>query len=136
MPPMPPWTAMAAPERPAIRLWLSLVGIPNIEAATLYTTIENNAAHKATRAWSVLPPKSTILLMVEATELLMCVMTRTPRKLNTALIQMAWRTFMLRVPIQVAMAFGASVHPFTKMTPRVNATVTSITGFEITAWQK
>src|SRR5699024_496057 len=50
MPPIPPCTAIAAPERPAIRLWLSLVGMPNTDAATLYTTMENSAAHKATRA--------------------------------------------------------------------------------------
>ena len=35
MPPTPFWMAMAAPERPAIKLWLSLVGMPNMEAATL-----------------------------------------------------------------------------------------------------
>ena len=34
-PSMPPWMAMAAPVRPAMRLWLSLVGMPNTEAATL-----------------------------------------------------------------------------------------------------
>ena len=42
--------AMAAPVRPAMRLWLSLVGIPKMEAPTLYTTIENNAAQSATNA--------------------------------------------------------------------------------------
>ena len=53
-------------------------------APTLYTTMENRAAHRAIRASWVSPPKSTILLMVEATELLMWVMMSTPRKLNTA----------------------------------------------------
>ena len=133
---MPPCTAIAAPESPAIRLWLSLVGIPNTEAATLYTTMEKSAAHSATSDSCVSPPKSTMLLMVDATELLMCVITRTPRKLNTALIQIACRTFILRVPIQVAIAFGASVHPLTKITPSVRTTVTSITGFAIISWQK
>ena len=35
MPPMPSWMAMAAPERPAIRLWLSDVGMPSSDAPTL-----------------------------------------------------------------------------------------------------
>ena len=133
MPPTPPCTAIAAPDRPAIRLWLSLVGIPNTDAATLYTTMENSAAHKATRAISVSPPKSTILLMVDATELLIWVITSTPRKLNTALIQIAERTFIHRVAIHVAIAFGASVHPFTKITPRVSNTVIVKTGFDNTS---
>ena len=34
-PARPPWMAMAAPVRPAIRLWLSEVGMPKTEAATL-----------------------------------------------------------------------------------------------------
>ena len=124
--------AIAAPVRPAIRLWLSLVGMPKRAAPTLYTTMENRAAHRAIRASWVLPPKSTILLMVEATELLMWVMMSTPRKLNTALVRMAARTLMHRVAMQVAMALGASVHPLTKMTPSVSRTVTSMAGLEKT----
>ena len=114
---------MAAPDRPAIRLWLSLVGMPKMEAPTLYTTMDSRDAHRAMRALDVSAPKSTMLLMVEATELLIWVMTKTPRKLNTALIQMAWRTSRQRVVTQVAMALGASVQPLTKMTPRVKTTV-------------
>ena len=127
--------AIAAPVRPAIRLWLSLVGMPNTEAATLYTTMENKAAHSAISAASVWPPKSTMLLIVEATELLILVITSTPRKLNTALIMIAVLTFRHRVAMQVAMAFGASVQPFTNITPSVSATVTRRTGFENTCWQ-
>ena len=111
-----------------MRLWLSLVGMPKIEAPTLYTTMENSAAHSATRASRVSPPKSTILLMVEATELLILVITNTPRKLNAALIRIAARTFIQRVVTQVAMAFGASVQPLTKITPSVSATVIRRTG--------
>src|SRR5699024_8024695 len=70
IPPIPPWIAIAAPERPAIRLWLSLVGIPKTDAATLYTTIDTSAAQSAIIASCVLSPKSTMLLIVEATELL------------------------------------------------------------------
>jgi hypothetical protein len=36
---------------------------------------------------------------------------------------------MDRVETQVAMAFGASVHPFTKITPKVRRVVTKKTGF-------
>ena len=70
IPPIPPWIAIAAPESPAIRLWLSLVGIPNTDAATLYTTIDTSAAQSAISASWVLFPKSTMLLIVDATELL------------------------------------------------------------------
>lgn len=35
MPPMPSWMAMAAPKKPAIRLWLSDVGMPSSDAPTL-----------------------------------------------------------------------------------------------------
>ena len=97
--------------------------------------MENRAAHRAIRASWVLPPKSTILLMVEATELLMWVMMSTPRKLNTALVRMAARTLMHRVAMQVAMALGASVQPFTSSTPRVRSTDRARAGFS-TAWAK
>src|SRR5699024_9359463 len=127
---------MAAPDRPAIRLWLSLVGIPNTEAATLYTTMENNAAHRAISASFVSPPKSTMLLMVDATALLIFVITSTPRKLNTALIMIAVRTFRHRVAMHVAIAFSASVQQFTNITPSVSSTVIIRTGFENTCSQK
>ena len=68
--------------------------------------------------------------MVKATELLMCVIISTPRKLKTALSIMADLAFMQRVPMQVAIAFGASVHPLTKITPSVSSTVINKTGLE------
>ena len=79
----------------------------------------------------MLPPKSTILLIVDATELLICVMMNTPRKLKRALIQMALRIRIQWVVTQVAMALGASVQPLTKMTPRVSSTVISSTGLDV-----
>src|SRR5699024_10591602 len=136
IPPIPLCIAMAAPDSPAIRLWLSLVGIPNMEAATLYTTIENRAAQSAIKATFVSPTKSTILLIVDATALLICVISSTPRKLNTALIMMAVLTLRHLVAIHVAIAFGASVQPFTKITPSVSRTVTIRTGLEKTCSQK
>ena len=98
--------------------------------------MENRAAHRAICASWVLLPKSTMLLMVEATALLMWVMMSTPRKLKTALVIMAFRAPRQRVVMQVAMALGASVQPLTKMTPRVRRTVTSMTGFVEIACKK
>ena len=98
--------------------------------------MENKAAHKAMSASRVLPPKFTILLMVDATELLIWVIMNTPKKLNRALIQMALRTPMHRVVTQVAMALGASVQPLTKMTPSVRSTVMSSTGLDTACCKK
>ena len=83
-------------------------------------------------AMCVFAPKSTMFEMVEATEELTIVMSSTPRKLNTALMMIAGRMLMLRVVTAVAMAFGASVQPLTKMTPRVSRTVTARIGFVMT----
>ena len=98
--------------------------------------MDNNAAHNAISASSVWFPKSTILLIVDATELLICVITKTPRKLNTALIMIAARTGIHLVATQVAIAFGASVQPFTKITPRVSRTVINSIGLLIISCQK
>jgi len=77
-----------------------------------------------------------MLLIVDATELLICVITKTPRKLNPALIRIAALTGIHLVATQVAMAFGASVQPFTKITPNVRTTVINSTGFLTTSCQK
>ena len=77
-----------------------------------------------------------MLLMVDATELLIFVITNTPRKLNTALMIIAVRTFMQRVVTQVAMALGASVQPLTKITPSVSATVMRRTGLPAISLRK
>ena len=98
--------------------------------------MEKSAAHSAISAMVVSPPKSTILLMVEATLALIWVMIRTPKKLQMALMIMADRTRMHRVVTQVAMELGASVQPLTKMTPNVRATVIAKPGFEVTCWRK
>ena len=91
--------------------------------------MDKRAAHRAINAFWVLSPKSTMLLIVEATELLICVMMKTPRKLKKALMRMAFLALKQRVVTQVAMALGASVHPFTKITPRVKMVVTRRAGF-------
>jgi len=51
------------------------------------------------------------------------VIIKTPRKLNTAARKIADDGLRDLVETQVAIAFGASVQPFTKMTPRVSITV-------------
>ena len=56
----PAW-ATAAPERPAARAWLSLVGMPNHQAAVAHATMATSAAHSAVSASAVLPPNSTML---------------------------------------------------------------------------
>ena len=61
MPAKPPCSAMAAPDSPAIRAWLSLVGMPNHQAAVAHATMATSAAHSAVSASAVLPPKSTML---------------------------------------------------------------------------
>jgi hypothetical protein len=67
--------------------------------------------------------------IVWATVAFNTVMISTPKKLKTAAIHIALRTSIDRVETQVAMAFGASVQPFTKITPNVSTVVAKKTGF-------
>jgi len=69
--------------------------------------------------------------MVSATLELMVVITKTPRKLKIAAMMIALFGFIERVEIQVAMAFGASVHPLTVIVPRVSITVITRGGLVI-----
>ena len=55
-------------------------------------------------------------------------MTSRPTKLQIAAMMMAWRGFMARVDTTVAMALGASVAPFTMMTPILRRATTSKRG--------
>jgi hypothetical protein len=61
------------------------------------------------------------------------VITKTPKKFITEARMIAPRTEMARVEIAVAIALGASVHPFTKITPIVRITVTASNGFDATS---
>jgi hypothetical protein len=58
-------------------------------------------------------------------------MTRTPIKLKIAAIITAALGPIDRVETQVAIAFGASVHPFTKITPSTRIVVINKAGLEI-----
>lgn len=120
--------AIAAPVSPAISAWLSLVGIPNAHASTAHNTIADIAAESAICASCAFAPKSTILYIVSATRGERSVITSTPRKLHAAAIRIAARGRTARVVTQVAMAFGASVQPFTKITPSVKRVVTHSAG--------
>src|SRR5690606_16606507 len=111
----------------AISAWDSLVGIPNAHAAVAHTTMANKAAQSATKAF-LLSPKLTILDMVSATALFTIVIIRTPKKLNTDAIIIAFLGEIALVDTQVAIALGASVHPLTKITPSINTTVINNAG--------
>lgn len=74
--------------------------------------------------------------MVCATVALSSVITNTPRKLKIAAIKIAARGPMDRVEMQVAIAFGASVQPLTRITPNVSATVTISAGLDVNRVRK
>jgi len=57
-------------------------------------------------------------------------MTKTPRKLKIAAIKIASPGFIDLVDTQVAMALGASVQPFTKITPRTSVAVINRVGLD------
>ena len=131
MPEKLPCIATAAPVIPAMSAWLSLVGIPKYHAATAQMTIADIAAQSAISDRRASFPKSAMLYMVMATEALIAVITRTPKKLNIAAMTIALRTPIARVETQVAIAFGASVHPFTRITPSVSSADTASIGFSV-----
>jgi len=69
-----------------------------------------------------------MLLIVDATDAFIFVIIKTPAKLKIALIIIAARAERQRVVMHVAIAFGASVQPLTKITPKVKMTVMKRTG--------
>ena len=62
--------------------------------------------------------------------------SKSPRKLNTAAMIMACRGFMALVETAVAMALGASVAPFTMITPILSRVTTRRMGFCISSERK
>ena len=131
MPLIPCCIAIAAPDSPAIRLWLSLVGMPREEAAALYYNDGEQRRTQGDQCVSGIGSKIHHVAYGSRDRAVDFVMTRTPRKLKTALIQIAVRSLKHPVVIHVAIALGASVHPLTKMTPSVSRTVSSKMGFGI-----
>ena len=53
---------------------------------------------------------------------------RTPKKLKKAAIKIAALGLIQRVEMQVAIAFGASVHPLMKITPKTKIDATTSIG--------
>ena len=102
-------------------------GNPEVQAAPAHKTMAMSAAQRATRPSPPLP-KSTILVMVTATDLLTRVMTRTP-KIHERRHDQAVRGVIDLVETTVAMALGASVQPFTNTTLMVRMMVISSAGF-------
>ena len=132
---MPFCIAIAEPDIPAISAWLSLVGIPNHHASTAQNTIANIAAVRAVSAACELLPKSTILYIVSTTVELIRVISNTPRKLNIAANNIDFLGESDLVETQVAIAFGASVQPFTSITPNINEVIINNFGFAIISFK-
>ncbi len=63
-------------------------------------------------------------------------MATSPMKLPAAAMRMAGVGRMARLPTTVAMALGASVAPFTTMTPMLSSVTTSKMGFCINSERK
>ena len=123
IPPKPFCSAMAAPDKPAISAWLSLVGIPKAQDKVAHMIIAVIAAQSAVIELLVFLSKFTIFFIVKATFAFNRVMVITPRKLKKADINIALLIFIHLVATQVAIEFGASVHPFTNITPKVSKNV-------------
>jgi hypothetical protein len=104
------------------------VVIPKYHASTAHRTIENIAPESAIILIPSSVPKSTIFITVPVTEAPALPEISTPRKLKIADIKIALPTVKQRVVTQVAMALGASVKPFTKITPRVRAKDVIVSG--------
>lgn len=111
-----PCRAREAPAKEAIMAWLSLEGIPKYQATTPKMIIEAKEAQNAHMPKEPSNPASEKIH--SATEEFTTEMIKTPPKLHTAESRQA--LFIETAPEQTddAMAFGASVKPFTKMTPR------------------
>lgn len=128
IPANPLFRAIALPERPATRAWLSLVGMPKYQAATAHRTIEKSAAASAVSTFSGLSPKLTILIIVSVTAELILLITNTPAKFKIADNKTAFFNERQRVVMHVATEFGASVKPFTYITAKVSISVVMLKG--------
>jgi hypothetical protein len=86
------------------------------------------AAMSATSALWESEPKSTMVKMVCATAGEIAETTNNPTKLHMAAIKIACFGLIERVETAVAIAFGASVAPFTMITPMLSSVITAING--------
>ena len=131
-----PCRAMAAPVSPAMSEWLWLVGMPKNHATVPHTMMATMAAMSAMSDCCASPPKSTMLNMVWATAAVTSDTRSRPKKLQTAAMRMAALGFMARVETTVAMALGASVAPFTTMTPILSRVTATKTGLDASSAKK
>lgn len=111
-----PCRAREAPAKEAIMAWLSLEGIPKYQATTPKIIIEAKDAQNA--QIPNVPSNPAREKTHSATEEFTTEIRKTPPKLHTAEIRHALFIEMAPEQTDDAMAFGASVKPFTKMTPR------------------
>ncbi len=133
-----PLTIMAkqAPVRPAIRAWDSEEGRPKAQAKIPQATTPIMPADRPTRAfWALVEalapvnsPKLTKPAMDSATPAARREKVKTPIKLKTAAMAMAFLGAIALVEMQVATALGASVQPLIKTTPRAKIIVITISG--------
>lgn len=120
--------ASAAPARAAIRPWLSLVGRPNHQAATLQRIREANAAQRVRSATAGSSPNAAKEVIVAATPAPRNTDQSPPKRLKTADRMEALRKDSALEATTAVMALGASVHPFTNRTPKVRTAASAAAG--------
>lgn len=121
--------AAAAPISAEIIACDSLVGIPKTQAPTASIITDASAAQSA--ASPVFgAEKSAHSKMFFATELFINVIINTPARLHTAAVNTAFFIESVLLQTQLTMAFGASVQPFTNITPSVSNAAVSVGGDE------
>ena len=94
--------------------------MPSSEAPTLYTTMENSAAHRAMSAAFDVAAEIDHVADGGGHGGVELRHDEDAEELKMAAMMTAERTRMHRVVTRVAMALGASVQPLTKMTPSVS----------------
>src|SRR4030042_4245102 len=113
-----PAAANPAPVSPATSAWLSLVGMPQRQAAVLQTIMLIMAA--ATTGKPIASGLTIPFPIVAATAVPVEI---APTILSTAAISTALPGDKTRVDTTVAIALGASVHPLTNSAPNINISV-------------
>ena len=105
------------------------MGILKSHAKTAHNTIATSPAHNTINALDGLSPKFAILYKVYTTVELISVITSTPKKLNSAAIAITLLGLIALIDTHVAIALRASVHPFTRITPKIKIVITTSVGF-------
>jgi hypothetical protein len=116
---MVPQDANVAPLKDATMAWLSLEGIPRYQDISPNNIMERKQAQTAPFEFF---PKSAREKMFSATETVIRDIIKTPKKLKIAHMVQAF--FISSTPEQTAeaMTLGASVKPFTNITPKARRT--------------